>query len=363
MHHKRGEWEKIQASLYKIKIKSLTITQFQHIGSAIFKQGTSIIITFLAAKSVMEGHITLGTMFAITMIVGQLSNPLEQLQELVTAWQDAKIGMERINSVMMQKDEDPEDKIFEKTIPDKEDIILKNVSFHYGSELLPPILKNISLAIPAGKITAIVGASGSGKTTLMKLLLRFYDPRQGKIFLGGINFTDLHHGMWREKCGVVMQDGQLFSGTIADNIAIEHDKNYEAIIRAAKIANIEEYIHSLSKGYMTEIGAEGTALSTGQKQRILLARAIYKNPSYLFLDEATSALDANNEKTVIENLNQYFEGKTVVVVAHRLSTVKNADQLIVLDKGEIVEMGSHLELTYKKEVYYSLVKNQLELGM
>ena len=362
MRQKRWEWEKIQKDLYKLKIKSLSISQFQNIGSAIFRQGTSILITFIAARSVMNGDITLGTMFAITMIVGQLNSPLEQLRELVTAWQDAKLGLERISDVMIQKDEDPEGEDSVSNIPDGENIILKNVTFGYGSEQLDPVLKNISIEIPAGKVTAIVGASGSGKTTLMKLLLRFYDARHGHIFLGGLNFKNLHHGAWRGKCGVVMQDGQLFSGTIADNISMGQDKDYNAVAKAARIACLDEFIGSLPLGYMTEVGSEGISLSAGQVQRILLARAVYKNPSYLFLDEATSSLDANNEKMVIENLNKYFEGKTVVVVAHRLSTVKNADQLIVLDKGEVVEIGSHIQLSYKKGAYYTLVKNQLELG-
>lgn len=361
MTHKKWEWQKIKSALYNLKIRSLSIAQFQNIGSDIFKQATTIIITFLTAKSVMDGHISLGTMFAITMIIGQLSSPLEQLHELVTSWQDAKIGMERIGDVMKQRDEDPEDQQFAGKIPDKGDIVLQNVTFGYG-EQCEPVLKDISFRIPAGKITAIVGSSGSGKTTLMKLLLRFYDPSHGIVSLSDYNFRDLHHGMWREKCGVVMQDGQLFSGTIADNIAMGNEKNFGAIVKAAEIANIHEFINALPKGYMTEIGAEGVSLSSGQTQRMLLARAIYKNPSYLFLDEATSALDANNEKTVIENLNKYFRGRTVVVVAHRLSTVKNADQLIVLDDGQIVETGSHLQLTHKKGSYYRLVKNQLELG-
>jgi ATP-binding cassette subfamily B protein len=362
MHQKRWEWEKIQGTLYKLKIKSLSIAQFQNIGSAIFKQGTSILITFLAAKAVMSGDLTLGTMFAITMIVGQLSSPLEQLHSLVTTWQDAKLGMERINDVMVQKEEDAEEHEVLNHIPSQEDIILKNVSFGYGSEKAEPVLKNISLTIPAGKVTAIVGASGSGKTTLLKLLLRFYDPGKGTIYLGKHTYQKLHHGMWRDKCGVVMQEGQLFSGTIADNIAMGQEKNYNAIVKAAGIADIAELINTLPMQYSTEIGAEGIAVSAGQKQRVLLARAVYKNPSYLFLDEATSSLDANTERTVIENLNQYFEGKTVVVIAHRLSTVKYADQLIVLDNGKIVETGSHVDLTRKKGMYYKLVKNQLELG-
>lgn len=362
MEQKRSEWKNIQSSLFTMKTKSLNILQWQNTGSSIFKQCTFILITFLAAKNVIEGNITIGTMFAINMIVGLLSSPLDHLLELVTSMQDAKIGLERITDVTTQKDEDSEEHETTKVIPDKEDIILQNVTFNYGSEQLEPVLKNISLVIPSGKVTAIVGASGSGKTTLMKLLLRFYDPQHGEILLNNINFKNLHHGKWREKCGVVMQNGQLFSGTIASNISMGWDSNYEAMIRAAHIARLDEFIPQLSMGFETEVGSEGIPLSTGQTQRILIARAVYKNPSYIFLDEATSALDAGNEKTVIEKLDHFFKGRTVVVVAHRLSTVKNADQLIVLERGEIVEIGSHIELTKKKGIYYTLVKNQLELG-
>lgn len=362
MRQKRWEWENIQTKLYKLKTNSLTISQFQHMGSAFFKQGTAILITFLAASSVMNDHISLGTMFAITMIVGQLSTPLEQLHELITSWQDAKLSMERIHDVIIQEDEDPEGVTTENNIPDDADLVLTDLTFGYGSEKIEPVLKNISLVIPSGKVTAIVGSSGSGKTTLMKLFLRFYDPWHGSITLGTLPFTSMHHGSWRERCGVVMQNGQLLSGTIADNIALGHDKDHDAIFKAAQIANIHEFIETLSKGYLTEVGNEGISLSTGQTQRLLLARAIYKNPAYLFLDEATSALDAKNEKEVIENLNYFFKGRTVVVVAHRLSTVKNADQIVVLENGEIVETGTHKELTERKGKYYTLVKNQLELG-
>ena len=362
MRQKRWEWENIQSLLFKIKIKSFSITQWQNSGTSVFRQVTFIIITFITAKNVIAGHLSLGTMFAITMIVGMLSSPLDHLLELVTTLQDAKLGMERIEDVMIQKDEDPEDQITVREISDNENILIQSVTFYYGSGLLEPVLKNISLEIPAGKITAIVGASGSGKTTLMKLLLCFYDPQEGDILLGYVNFKNLHHGLWREKCGVVMQNGQLFSGTIAANISMGQHHDYAAIIQAASIAKIDEFIVSLPKQYETEIGMEGISISAGQMQRILLARAVYKNPGYLFLDEATSALDANTERAVIENLNQFFKGRTVVVIAHRLSTVKDADQLIVLDKGKIVEIGSHSHLSYKRGTYYSLIKNQLELG-
>ncbi len=362
MRQKRWEWENIQSQLYQLKTKSLVINQFQFTGSNMLKQGTSILITFLAAKSVLGGEISLGTMFAITMIVGQLSSPLEQLHEFIISWQDAKLSMERINDVMIQQDEDPEGADTETIIPEKADINLHKVTFGYGSEKIEPVLDEVSCIIPSGKVTAIVGASGSGKTTLMKLLLRFYDPWHGEIRLGDKPFTALHHASWRERCGVVMQNGMIFNGTIADNISLGQEKNEEMILQAAKIANIDEFIDTLAKGYMTEVGNEGVSLSTGQTQRLLLARAVYKNPSFLFLDEATSALDANNEKKVIENLNYFFEGRTVVVVAHRLSTVKNADQIIVLDRGKIAETGSHTELTGSRGIYYTLVKNQLELG-
>ncbi len=362
MRQKRWEWENIQSQLYQLKIKSLSNHQFQFTGSSMLKQCTSILITFLAAKSVLSGEISLGTMFAITMIVGQLSSPLEQLHEFITAYQDARMSMERINDVMLQEDEDPEGAETTSLVPGVSDINLEEVTFGYGSDKIEPVLDQISMCIPAGKVTAIVGASGSGKTTLMKLLLRFYDPWRGNIKLGDTPFVTLNHAAWREKCGVVMQNGMIFNGTIADNISLGQEKDPEAIQKAARIANIDEFIESLAKGYMTEVGNEGVPLSTGQTQRILLARAVYKNPNYLFLDEATSALDAGNEKKVIENLNFFFEGRTVVVVAHRLSTVKNADQIIVMEKGRIAEIGSHTNLTAKRGIYYMLVKNQLELG-
>lgn len=359
---KRWEWENLQAKLFTVKTRSLTIDQIQDIGSSFINKFSTIFISFIAAKAVIDGNLTLGSMFAINMVIGQMSGPLDQLINLISTVQDAKISFERINDVLKEKDEDEIGKVTVSPIPSKGNIIINNLSFTYGSDKLDPVLKNLNLTIPEGKITAIVGASGCGKTTLVKLLLRFYEPSSGSISLDGFNFVNLHHGEWREMCGAVLQDGKIFSGTIADNIAIGKDKNYEQIIEAAKIACIDEFITTLPMGYMTEIGSEGGNLSTGQKQRILLARAIYKKPSFLFLDEATSALDAKNEKNVMDNLNQFFKGRTVVIVAHRLSTVKNADQLIVMDQGEIVEIGNHLDLTKSKGVYYSLVKNQLELG-
>lgn len=359
---KRWEWEAVQSNLYEVKMKSLTLSQVQGIGSSFINRLVGILITFIAAKSVIDGEITLGTMFAINMIVGQISGPIGQLLGFVTTYQDAKIGMERINDVTNKEDEDPPKQTLVMDIPETEAITLEGLTFHYGSESLDPVLDNLDLDIPAGKVTAIVGASGSGKTTLMKLLLKFYQPNKGNMFLGGYNFKSLHHGKWRENCGVVMQDGQLLSGTISDNIALGQETDNKRIIEAAKMANIDSFINELPMGYMTELGQEGNQVSTGQKQRILLARAIYKNPAYLFLDEATSALDADNEKVIIENLERFFTDRTVVVVAHRLSTVKNADNIVVLDNGKIKESGTHKELVAKKGAYYNLVKNQLELG-
>jgi ATP-binding cassette subfamily B protein len=359
---KRWEWEEVQSYVYDVKMKSLTLSQVQGIGSSFINRAVGIAITFIAAKAVIEGEITLGTMFAITMIVGQISGPIGQILGFITTFQDAKIGLERINDITNKEDEDPPKQTLVTDIPKTEPIHIENLTFHYGSESLDPVLDSLELVIPAGKVTAIVGASGSGKTTMMKLLLKFYQPNKGDIFLGGYNFKSLHHGKWRENCGVVMQDGQLLSGTISDNIALGRETDNIRVIEAARMANIDSFINELPMGYMTELGKEGNQVSTGQKQRILLARAIYKDPAYLFLDEATSALDADNEKVIIENLNTFFKDRTVVVIAHRLSTVRNADNIVVVDKGKITEQGTHKELVAKKGAYYNLVKNQLELG-
>jgi ATP-binding cassette subfamily B protein len=270
--------------------------------------------------------------------------------------------MDRIGDVVLQKDETDTGLPLLTSISSNEAIVINDLSFTYGSDRLEPVLKNINITIPNASVTAIVGASGSGKTTLLKLLLKFYNPQKGNLHLGNTPFNSLHHGYWRELCGVVMQEGKLFNGTIANNIAAGLTLNIEAIMQAGKVANIDEFINTLPMGYLTEIGNDGTQVSMGQKQRILLARAVYKNPSYLFLDEATSALDANNEKKIMENLNEFFKGRTVVVIAHRLSTVQHADQIIVMENGAVVETGNHKTLTESRGKYYELVKNQLELG-
>jgi len=358
----RWQWEEIQANLYKQKIVNLNVGQFQSIGGSMLGQATSILISFTSATAVINGDLSLGGMFAINMIIGQLNAPIQQLYGLVNSLQQARIGMDRIGDVVLQKDETDTSINLLNDIPEQEPIIFENLSFVYGSERLSPVLDDVSFTIPSGKITAIVGASGSGKTTLLKLLMKFYEPKKGNIFLGSTHFKNLHHGHWRDKCGVVMQDGRLFNTTIAENIAAGLSVDMNNIIKAGKIANIDDFITTLPNGYLTEIGNDGTQVSMGQRQRILLARAVYKNPSYLLLDEATSSLDANNERKIMDNLNTFFEGRTVVVIAHRLSTVQHAHQIIVMENGQIMETGNHQTLTAARGKYYELVKNQLELG-
>ncbi len=358
----RWQWEEIQASLYKQKIINLNVGQLQSIGGNIIGQASSLIISYTSATAVINGSLSLGGMFAINMVIGQLNGPIQQLYGLINSLQQARIGMDRIGDVVLQKDESDSKDHLLTDIPDGQDLRLEEVSFVYGSERLSPILNQINCVIPQGKITAIVGASGSGKSTLLKLLVKFYEPQQGHIYLGNHHFKSLHHGAWRDKCGVVMQDGKLFNGTVADNIAAGLPIRMNDIIKAGKIANIDDFISTLPNGYLTEIGNDGTQVSVGQRQRLLLARAVYKNPSYLFLDEATSSLDANNEKKIMEQLQHFFTHRTVIVIAHRLSTVQHAHQIIVMEAGKIVEVGNHQSLSNLRGKYYELVKNQLELG-
>lgn len=360
---KRWEWERIQAKLFKVSVKGLMLQQNQMAGSTLINQAKNILISFIAAKAVVEGDMTLGMMMAVQYIIGQLNSPINEFIGFIQAGQDAKISLERLGEIHNREEEEQAGMVTLDELPVRRDIAVTNLTFQYEGPKSPRVLKNISLVIPEKKITAIVGASGSGKTTLIKLLLGFYPPAEGKIEIDGINLNQLNMEMWRQNCGTVMQDGFIFSDTIANNIAIGTDlPDRTKLAKAVKTANIEEYIESLPLRYNTKIGQEGAGLSQGQKQRILIARAIYKNPEFLFFDEATNSLDANNEKVILENLNEFFEGKTVVTVAHRLSTVKNAHQIVVLDKGEVVEVGTHEELTRKKGAYYQLVKNQLELG-
>lgn len=359
---KRWEWEELQGNLYGVKMKSMVLSQIQNIGSGFINRLVGIIITFISAKAVIDGEITLGSMFAINMIIGQISGPIGQILGFVSVFQDAKIGLERIHDITSKDDEDPPEQTLVTSIGTNQPIVFDNLSFYYGSENMEPVLNDLSFEIEPGKVTAIVGQSGSGKTTLVKLLLKFYQANKGSIHLGSHNFKLLHHGEWRKHCGVVLQDGELLSGTIADNITLGNEKDYDRMIEAARIANIDGFINSLPMNYMAKVGMEGIQVSKGQKQRILLARAVYKNPAYLFLDEATSALDSENERRIIENLNTFFKDRTVVVIAHRLSTVRNADKIIVLDKGRITESGNHQELIAAKGDYYHLVKNQLEIS-
>ncbi len=360
---KRWEWERVQAGLFKVSVKSLSLQQYQDAGSVFINETKNILIIIIAATAVVNGELTLGMMLAIQYIIGQLNTPLRQLIGFMHNAQDAKISLERLSEIHEKKDESCAETSYVKNLPENKGISISNLVFQYEGPRSPKVLNDINLEIPERKITAIVGTSGSGKTTLIKLLLGFYPPVAGDIKIGGTRLANFSPKMWRDNCGVVMQDGFIFSDSIARNIVVNDDiVDQERLIRAVKLANIQDYIESLPLSYNTKIGQEGVGLSQGQKQRILIARAIYKSPEYLFFDEATNALDANNEKLIMENMDLFSAGKTVVVVAHRLSTVKNADQIVVLEKGEIVERGTHDELISKKGKYFELVKNQLELG-
>ncbi|MEN8224876.1 MAG: peptidase domain-containing ABC transporter [Bacteroidota bacterium] len=360
---KRWDWEKIQARLFKVNIKGLALNQYQQAGAVFFNQTKNILIIFIAADAVVKGQMTLGMMMAVQYIIGQLNSPIDQMITFFRSAQDAKISLERLGEIHQQEEEEKYDEPKVTTLPAKRSIDVRDLSFRYSGPHSDPVLKNISFEIPENKITAIVGASGSGKTTLVKLMLGFYPPEQGEVKVGELNIKNLNGKFWRQQCGAVMQDGFIFSDTIAKNIAVSDEYvDKEKLLHAVNVANIQDFIESLPLAYNTKIGQEGVGLSQGQKQRILIARAVYKNPEFLFFDEATNALDANNERVIMRKLNEFFEGKTAVVVAHRLSTVTNADQIIVLDKGEVIEKGTHEELTKLKGAYYNLVKNQLELG-
>ncbi|MFT4062036.1 MAG: peptidase domain-containing ABC transporter [Edaphocola sp.] len=358
---KRKEWEQIQQKLFKINTRILKVNQLQLSGFELLNQVKNIFVTFLAAVLVIKGSMTLGELLAISFIIGQLNSPINQLVGFFRSLQDAKLSMERLNEVQNETPEEQADTQIPLGI--HADINIQNLSFQYEGPQSPFVLQNINLTIPKGKITAIVGASGSGKTTLMKLLLRFYEPTSGNIFIGTDNLNVISPKSLRQHCGVVMQDGYIFADSIERNIATgDENINTEKLHNAVAIANIATYINELPLKFKTKIGASGNGISGGQKQRMLIARAVYKNPHYIFFDEATSALDAENEKIIHENLQTFFKGKTVLIIAHRLSTVKNADQILVLHKGKIAETGTHEKLTTQKGQYYELVKNQLELG-
>ena len=392
----RWTWEGLQAKLFRLKMKGLSLNQWQQAGGFFINEGKNILITFLSAKAVIDGQMTLGSMLAVQYIIGQLNSPIEQMIGFAQSLQNAKISMDRLNEIHTLDDEEPPERYLEQVlpasftrqitggkmeisnfIPSGENINIisenslnvtisinfENVSFTYPGAGNEPVLRNINLNIPKGKTTAIVGVSGSGKTTLLKLLLKFYEPQKGEIKLDRSSLSNISHKVWRANCGVVMQESFIFSDSIAKNIAVGSEKtDMERLRQAAEVANVKEFIESLPLGYNTKIGIEGTGISMGQKQRILIARAVYRNPEFILFDEATNSLDANNESVILRNLDSFFKGRTVIVVAHRLSTVKNADQIVLLNKGVITERGTHQELVSLKGEYYTLVKNQLELG-
>ncbi len=359
---RRWEWEDTQADLFNVQMKSLKLQQTQEAGSIFINEVKNIVITVLAATAVINGQMTLGAMLAVQYIIGQLNSPVEQFMSFIYSLQDVKISLERINEIHEGKNEETKDnqlKIFNSS----KSIRIENIDFKYDPHALKSTLAGVSFDIPEGKVTAIVGASGSGKTTLIKLMLGYYPVLSGKISIAGRNINEYNLKWWRRHCGVVMQDGVIFSESIARNIAVDDGEiDVKRLEKAARIANIHDYVMGLPLKYNTLIGRDGVGLSQGQKQRILIARAVYKNPDFIFLDEATNSLDAKNERAIVENLDEFYKGRTVVIVAHRLSTVKNADRIIVLDGGKVVESGNHASLIEKKGAYYNLVKNQLELG-
>lgn len=360
---KRWEWEDVQADLFDVNMQLLNLRQNQEAGGIFINELKNILVTVLAATAVIGGDLTLGMMLSIQYIIGQLNSPVEQIMGFIYQWQDVSISLDRMNEIHTQQNEENEDRNKTQISDVNADIHIQDLSFKYDGARPDYVLNDIDLTIPQNKVTAIVGASGSGKTTLIKLMLGFYEPNEGDISIGNENLSTFNLTWWRSQCGTVMQEGYLFSDTIARNIAISDDDiDLERLRYAARVANIADYVEALPLAYNTKIGQDGQGVSQGQRQRILIARVVYKNPQYIFLDEATNALDANNEKAIVENLSEFYHGKTVVVVAHRLSTVKHADQIVVLDGGQIAEIGTHVELTAKRGKYYELVKNQLELG-
>lgn len=360
---RRWEWEDVQADLFDVQMESLKLQQKQEAGCIFINEVKNTVITVVAAATVIHGNMTLGMMLAVQYIIGQLNSPVEQLMKFLYSLQDVRISLERINEIHEMKNEESEERNLMVPAGGGADLIFEDVGFKYDPHSPQWTLQGISLIIPYGKTTAIVGTSGSGKTTLLKLLLGYYPVQEGTVRIGNANLEQYDLKGWRRRCGVVMQDGVIFSESIAKNIAVDDGEvSLDRLKRAVEIANVRSFAEKLPLKYNTQIGPDGIGLSQGQKQRILIARAVYKNPPYIFLDEATNALDAENERVIVENLHDFYLGRTVVVVAHRLSTVKDADQIIVMDKGRIVEVGNHVSLIARKGTYYNLVKNQLELG-
>ena len=360
---KRWEWEDVQADLFDVNMQALNLSQNQEAGGIFINELKNVLVTALAAAAVINGSLTLGMMLSIQYIIGQLNSPVEQLMNFIYQWQDVSISLDRMNEIHTQQNEEDADRHVKALPENNTNIHIHDLCFKYDGARPDYVLEGIDLHIPQGKVTAIVGASGSGKTTLVKLLLGFYAPNEGEIRIGDENLSTFNLSWWRTQCGAVMQEGYLFSDTIARNIAISDDEiDLNRLRQAARVANIAEYVEKLPLGYNTKIGQDGQGVSQGQRQRILIARVVYKNPRFIFLDEATNSLDANNERAIVENLSTFYKGKTVIVVAHRLSTVKHADQIVVLDGGKIAETGTHTGLTARHGKYYELVKNQLELG-
>lgn len=360
---KRWGWEALQAKLFKFKVNSLALSQYQSIGSMAINQTKGILIAYIAAKGVINGEITFGGMMAIQYIVGMVASPVESLLGFIQSYQDAKISMERLNEIYETEEEEDANKDYLNKLPEDCTITIKGLTFRYFGAGNDPIFSQLNLSFQAGKTTAIVGASGSGKTTILKLLLRYYEFEEGEIFVGGKRLHQLNYGLWRDSCGSVMQDNYVYADTIEKNIVVKDEfPDEKRLQEAIEIANLEEFVAEQPFGLATKIGTAGKGISQGQRQRLMIARAVYKQPAYLFLDEATNSLDANNEKVITDNLDRFFQNRTVIVVAHRLSTVMNADNIIVLQKGQVVEQGTHVELTAQKGQYYELVKNQLELG-
>ncbi|MBB4807116.1 ATP-binding cassette subfamily B protein [Chryseobacterium defluvii] len=356
--NKRNEWQKIQTTIYLNNIDKLKINQ-QYESYRFISFFQTILVVFVSSMAVMNGTLTIGSMLAVMFILGGINAPISQLINFVLQYQLVKVSFERLNEIHNRPDEENPSKV--SSLSEIQDIEIQNINFSYDNTNY--ILKDISLKIPKGKTTAIVGVSGSGKTTLLKLLLKFYKPQKGNLYLHETPLEELENTLWRNKCGVILQDSFIFSDTISYNIALEENVNQEKLLNAVKLANVDDFIDKLPLKLNTIIGSEGVGISHGQRQRILIARAIYKDPDYLFFDEATNSLDAKNERIIVENIDQYFKNKTMIVVAHRLSTVKNADQIIVLDNGEIIERGNHDELIRSKGKYFELIQNQLELGL
>lgn len=356
------EWEAIQQKLFKFKLDGLNLNQYQQGGSTFINETKNLVITFLSAKAVIEGHLTLGEMTAVQYIIGQLNSPIDQLMGFIQGFQDTKISLERLNEIYEIDDEEPSDKRIIHELPANKNLKVTDLTFKYTGYGNLPVLEDVNIDIPQGKITAIVGMSGSGKTTLLKLLLRFYKLDKGEIRIGDNMLDEISFKTWRDQCGVVMQEGFIFSDTISNNITIGHSiPDNNRLNNAIQIANLQDFINDLPLRAETKIGAEGNGISQGQRQRILIARAVYKDPEYIFFDEATNSLDANNESIIMNNLKEFFKNRTVVIVAHRLSTVSSSDNIVLLENGRVKEQGTHQQLIELQGEYFRLVKNQLAL--